>query len=95
MPVQVVYITAALLFVAIFPLPSEFYDLLRVVAAGTFAWGAYRNFGKKLILLPLTYTLFAILFNPVMEINLAKEVWIAIDLVAAVLVLSTKKHIVQ
>jgi hypothetical protein len=95
MPVQVVYITAALLFVAILPLPAEFYDLLRVVAAGTFAWGAYRNFGKKLILLPLAYTLFAILFNPVMEINLAKEVWMAIDFVAAILVLSTKNHIAQ
>jgi hypothetical protein len=95
MPVQVVYITAALLFLAIFPFPSEFYDFLRIIAAGTFAWGAYRNFGKKLLLLPLAYALFAILFNPVMEINLIKELWIPINLVAAILLLSTKNHITE
>ena len=95
MPVQVIYITAALLFLAILPLPSEFYSLLRIVAGGTFAWGAYKNFGKKLFLLPLAYTFFAILFNPVMEINLAKEISVVANLVAAVLLISTKNHIVQ
>ena len=95
MPVQVVYITAALLFLSVLPLPSEFYSFLNIVASGTFAWGAYRNFGKRMLLLPLAYTLFAILFNPVMEINLAKEIWIPVDLVAAVLLLSTKCHIAE
>jgi hypothetical protein len=90
-----IYLTAALLFLAILPLPAEFYSLLRVVAAGTFAWGAYRNFGKRALLLPLAYTIFAILFNPVMEINLPKELWIPLDLLAAVLLLSTKKHITE
>jgi hypothetical protein len=95
MPVQAVYITAILLFVAIFPLPLEFYSFLRVVAGGTFAWGAYRNFGKKLFLLPLLYSLFAIVFNPIMEINLAREFWIPIDLIAAVILLLTKDHIAE
>ncbi|NTV06810.1 MAG: hypothetical protein HGA59_09955 [Chlorobiaceae bacterium] len=95
MPVQVIYITALFLILAVFPLPSDFYSLLKVVASGTFAWGAYRNFGKRKLLLPLAYTLFAILFNPVMEINLAKEIWIPLDLVAAVLLLSTKRHIAE
>jgi hypothetical protein len=95
MPVQVVYITALLLFAAILPLPMEFYSLLRVIAAGTFAWGAYRNFGKKLFVLPLVYSLFAIVFNPIMEINLAREFWIPIDLIAGVILLSTKNHIAE
>ena len=95
MPVQVIYITAAMLFVAVLPLPDDFYSMLRIVAAGTFAWGAYRNFGKKLFLLPLAYTMLAILYNPVMEINLAKEISIALNLVAATLLLSTKQHIAQ
>ena len=95
MPVQVIYITAAMLFVAVLPLPDDFYSMLRIVAAGTFAWGAYRNFGKKLFLLPLAYTMLAIIFNPVMEINLAKVIAIPIDLLAAALLLSTKKHIAQ
>jgi hypothetical protein len=95
MPVQVVYITALLLFLAILPLPLEFYSLLRVIAAGTFAWGAYRNFGRKLILLPLVYTLFTIVLNPIIEINLAKEFWIPIYLAAAAVLLATKNHIAE
>lgn len=95
MPVQVVYITALLLFIAILPLPLEFYGLLRVIVAGTFAWGAYRNFGKKMFLLAVVYTLFVILFNPIMEINLAKEFWIPIDLAAAVVLLLTKDYIAE
>jgi hypothetical protein len=95
MPVQVVYITAALLFIAIFPLPSEFYEFLRIVASGTFAWGAYTNFRKKKLLLPLAYSLFAIVFNPVSEISLAKELWIPIELLAATLLLATKNHIAE
>jgi len=95
MPIQVIYITAALLFLAILPLPSEFYSILKIVAAGTYAWAAYKNFISKKLLLPLAYTVFAILFNPIIEINLAKEFWIPIDLIAATVLLTTKKHIVE
>jgi hypothetical protein len=95
MPVQVIYITAVLLFVAIFPLPLEYYPMLKVVAAGTFAWGAYSNFLKKTFFLPLLYTLFAVVFNPIVEINLAKELWIPINIVAAILLIATKNHIAE
>ena len=99
MPVQVIYITAALLLLAIIPLPmplpADFFELVKIVAAGTFAWGAYQNFQRKLFLLPLAYTMLTILYNPVMEINLAKEISIALNLVAATLLLSTKQHIAQ
>jgi hypothetical protein len=95
MPVQVIYITAALLFIAIIPLPAGYYELLRIVASGTFAWGAYRNFSKKKLLLPLVYSFFAIVFNPVSEISLAKEIWIPIELLAATLLLATRNHIAE
>ncbi len=95
MPVQVIYITAALLLLAVFPLNDEFYAFLKITAAGTFAWGAYRNFGKKKVLLPLAYTLFTILFNPVIDIHLAKEIWIVADLAGAILLFSTKQHIAE
>lgn len=93
MPVQVVYITAALLYIAIIPLPAGYYELLRIVASGTFAWGAYRNFSQKKLLLPLVYSILAIVFNPVSEISLAKEIWIPIELLAGTLLLATKNHI--
>ncbi len=47
MPIQVIYITAALLFLAIFPLPTEFYSILKIVVAGTYAWAAYKNYISK------------------------------------------------
>jgi len=95
MPIQVIYITAALLFLAIFPLPTEFYSILKIVVAGTYAWAAYKNYISKKLLLPFTYTVFAILYNPIIEINLAKEFWIPLDLIAAAILLTTKKHIVE
>ncbi len=95
MPIQVIYVTAVLLCIAILPLPDEFYTLLHITAAGTFAWGAYKNFSEKKLLLPLAYTLLAILFNPVIDINLAKQLWIPVDLAAAILLFSTKQHIAQ
>ena len=95
MPLQVIYATIALLFMAVLPMPAEFYSILRIVAAGTFAWGAYKNFGKKLLILPLAYTVLAILFNPVAEINLVPVLAIPLDLAAALLLLATKHQIAE
>lgn len=95
MPVQVIYITAALLFLAVLPLPAEFYNLMKIVAFGTFAWGAYTNFGRKKLLLPLAYGLLAILFNPIAEISLPRVFWTGIDPVAAIFLLATKRHIAE
>ena len=93
MPVQIIFITAGMLLLSIIPLPFNFSELLRIVVSGTFAWGAYTNFVKKQLLLPLTYTVFALLYNPVMDIPLAKEISIPIALLGATLLLMTKKHI--
>jgi len=95
MPVQVVYITAALLFLGVLPLPPLFFEFLNIVAFGTFGWGAYTNFGKTTPLLPLPYGVLAILFNPIMEINLPREFWIGIYPAAAILLLATKKSIAE
>jgi len=93
MPVQVLYITAALLFIGMLPLSPEFSEFLKIVAFGTFAWGAYTNFRKGSPLYPLAYSVLAILFNPIMEINLPREIWTGINPAAAILLLLTKKRI--
>ncbi len=95
MPVPIIYITIALLIVAALPLPVEINEILRIVVSGTFAWGAYKNFMQKKLLLPLVYSLFVILFNPINEIVLQRELWIGINLMAATLLLITKKHIAE
>ncbi len=95
MPVQVIYITAALLFIAVFPMPNEFSAYIKVVAFGTFAWGCYRNLSHLRRLLPWVYALLAILFNPIIEITLNKEFWIPLCLGAGVILLLTKRHIAE
>jgi len=95
MPTQIIYITIALLVIAILPLPIAMDEVLRIVVTGTFGWGAYKNFMQKKLLLPLVYSLFVILFNPISEIVLQKELWIGINLVAAALLLITKKQIAE
>jgi hypothetical protein len=95
MPVQVVYITAVLLLLGVVPLPLEFFNYLNIVAFGTFGWGAYFNIGKRRPWFALLYGVPAILFNPIMEITLAREVWIGIYLVSAILLLLTKRNFAE
>ncbi|MEI8032355.1 MAG: DUF6804 family protein [Chlorobiaceae bacterium] len=92
MPVQVIYITAALLVAGALPLPFDLHEILFITAFGTFAWGAYTNFGRKKILFAVTCTLFAVLFNPIREITLFREIWIAADLAGAIVLITGKKY---
>jgi hypothetical protein len=97
MPVQIVYATAAMMFIALFPLPKEYHDFLNVVVFGTFAWGAYRNLspGSPTLLLALVYAIIAIVFNPISQVNLPKEAWMLLDIVGGVLLLLTRRHIAK
>jgi hypothetical protein len=97
MPVQVVYATAALMFVAVFPLPELYDSFLRMVVFGTFGWGAYKNlnFGEKISVFPLLYGLFAVVYNPITPVHIPREAWIALDLAGGAILLATKQHIAE
>lgn len=92
MPNQIIYITAALLFIDIFPLPAGYHELLTIVAGGTFAWGCYVNILKKSLLPALLYALFAIIYNPLKDLELTRQIWIAADLAAGTLLIATKNY---
>jgi hypothetical protein len=95
MPVQIVYVTAAMMVIALFPLPEAYYNSLNVMVFGTFGWGAYRNLspGSPTLLLALVYALFAIVYNPLSQVYLPKEAFMALDVAGAVLILITRRHI--
>ncbi|NTV03205.1 MAG: hypothetical protein HGB04_10590 [Chlorobiaceae bacterium] len=97
MPVQIVYVTAALMVAAVFPLPADFVDIIHVVVFGTFAWGAYRNLhpGSPTLLLALAYAVFAVLFNPLSRVTLPDPAWIGVDLAGAILLLISRRYIAQ
>lgn len=97
MPVQIVYATAAMMFLALIPHPEIYGTYLQMVVFGTFGWGAYRNLspGSPTLLLALAYALFAIVYNPISQVTLPKEAWIGLDIAGGVLLLATKRHIAE
>lgn len=92
-PVAVIYICAALLFLGAMPLPYGYYTLLRLVACGVFAFAAFVAHERKDQVLPWLYGLVALLFNPIIKIHLPKEAWVFVDISAGALLLVTAKTI--
>lgn len=93
MPVQVIYIFAALLFFGAAPLPYGYYTLLRLIACGVFSFAAFIAHERKHDVLPWVYGIVAVLFNPFVKIYLPKEVWMFVDIGAGILLLVTAKSI--
>ena len=92
-PVAVLYICAAMLFLGATPLPYGYYTLLRLVACGVFAFAAFVAHERKNQVLPWLYGLIAVLFNPIFKIHLPKEAWVFVDIGAGVLLLVTAKTV--
>lgn len=93
MPSAVIYISAAMLFLGVAPLPYGYYTLLRLVACGVFAYAAYVAFERKSKALPWVYGFMALVFNPIIKIHFPKEIWIFVDVAAGILLLATTKAI--
>lgn len=93
MPVAVIYIGAAMLFIGAAPLPYGYYLLLRLVATGVFIWAAIVAYERKNDILPWVFGVLVILFNPIIKIHLPKEVWAVVDIAAGVLLLAAKRTI--
>lgn len=88
MPIIVIYIAAAMLFIGVAPLPYGYYMLLRLVATIVFAWAAYVTYEREEEVLPWILGVIALLFNPLIPIHLPKEVWMAVDLGAGIFLLT-------
>lgn len=93
MPVGVIYACAAMLLVGAAPLPYGYYTLLRLVACGVFAYAAFIAADRKHKLLPWVFGLLALLFNPIVKVHLAKELWAFVDVAAGVFLLATAKKV--
>lgn len=78
-------VPAAMLVVAVFPLPYGYYTLLRLVvcvAASVLVWQELRARGG-VSAWTVGLALVALLFNPIVPIYLDREAWLPIDLAAA------------
>ena len=85
---KLLYIPTTVLFIGIFPLPIGYYTFLRLVVTAAAAYIAYQTYQKdKQSGWLWIFGLVALLFNPLIPIYLDKEIWMVIDLAAAVLFL--------
>ena len=75
MPPIVVYAVSGMLVMGALPLPYGYYRLLRLVATGTFAWGAWLAWQRRHPNLPWLLGFLALLFNPIFDVHLPKTWW--------------------
>ena len=93
MPIPVIYIAVAMLFLGAAPVPYGYYMLLRIVATIVFVWAGIIAHGRKKDVMPWVFGILAILFNPIIMIHLPKEVWVVVDVAAGLLLLVSKTSI--
>jgi len=94
-PHVLIYITSAMLFIAIAPLPYSYFTLLRIVVCSVFVLAflvAYDRNYKNLI---WVYALIAIIFNPFIKIHFDREIWMFIDVIASIIMIVTANKIVK
>ena len=78
---KILYVPAALLFIAIFGLPYNYYTFLRFVVTGFSLYAAFGLSEKGNVNFWVMLSI-AILFNPLIPIHLSKDTWILINIIA-------------
>jgi hypothetical protein len=89
-PKNIIYFTASMLLIAIAPMPYGYYSLLRIVIFGIFTWGAIISYGEKDLTTTFFFVIIAILFNPIIKIELNKGLWVFIDIAAGIFLLRSR-----
>ncbi len=80
---------AALLIWALASHPYEYYIVLRWIICSVSAFCALRYHAVRATYWTWTFALLALLFNPIFPIHLSRELWKPINIVAALLILSS------
>ena len=94
MPAIVIKITAFMLFLGALPLPYyPYYPILRIVVTVVFIWSAYVSSSRKRSDLSWLFCVGAILFNPILPIELPKIIWFVIDIACGVFLLVNLKFL--
>ncbi|MCD8498099.1 MAG: hypothetical protein LRZ85_08515 [Alphaproteobacteria bacterium] len=85
LPYEILALAAALLFIAIAPLPYGYYTFMRIIVCGCAGVICYRlwNSGYQGVWL-WVWAMVAILFNPVATIHMTKEIWMTLDAITGV-----------
>jgi hypothetical protein len=87
-PKPVSYALSAMLVLAIFPLPYGYYTLLRILTTLFCSLSAIVSFKRGNLYLPWVFGAVAVLYNPFIPIYLPRHVWIGINIISLILILS-------
>lgn len=79
---------AAMLLIALAPLPYGYYTLLRLVVCGSSAYIAWTTAKLKPTGWTAVFALVAVLFNPIIPVYLDREIWAFIDIGVAIIYLA-------
>ncbi len=87
LPAIVWLLPAAVVLLGIAPLPYGYYQFVRIVACGTAAFLAYKDYeiDGKMTGWTAPLAIAAILFNPLIPIYLTRALWAPIDLATGIL----------
>ena len=73
--------------------PYGYFQLLRWVVAGTAVYSGYLSYKLNNKAWIWVMGIIAVLFNPIVPIHLEKEMWVVIDVIVAVLMLTSLRFI--
>jgi hypothetical protein len=76
-------IVAVMLLIATFPLPYDYYTLLRIIVFIVSVYCVQVTYQQKLEIWPWIFATVALLFNPLFPIYLQKTTWVFIDIFIA------------
>jgi hypothetical protein len=77
-------IPSVLLLVALLPLPYGYYTLLRIAVFACAGYLAYVSLGASQRGSLVTFSIIALLFNPIIPVHLDRDIWFFIDIGVAV-----------
>ena len=75
-----IYLSCALLIIAITPMPYGYYQFLRIVITIVAGISAYNSFLAKQKTWFYIFIPILILYNPILPIHLDKEIWLPLNL---------------
>lgn len=86
---SLLWISGAMLLLALAPLPIGYYTLLRLVVTITAVLMALRYYNQEQMVWTIIFGLIALIFNPIIPVYLGdKNIWIPIDILTGLFFIS-------
>lgn len=86
---KLIAVIIILLFIALFPLPYGYYQLLRLVITVTSGFIIYKDYINKqnISFSNIIFGLILLLYNPIFPVHLEREIWQVINIITAIIFL--------